>query len=112
MLYALLYYGSEDVLAELGLQTSSATDSDENNRDVPRLEVQLLPTTTAVTVRWGTKPIVVDGPLALARHELLKLEIIDVANLDKALALVEDSLRNTIATVACEIRPLVSLETP
>jgi hypothetical protein len=50
--------------------------------------------------------------LALAKLELLGLKVIDVANSDKALAFVEECLRNAVATVACEIRPLVSLENP
>jgi hypothetical protein len=48
--------------------------------------------------------------LAITKHELLSLKVIDVPNLDKALALVEGSLRHAVGAVACEIRPLV--ETP
>jgi hypothetical protein len=116
MQYALLYYGSEDMFAELSWKEElpSALGGDESDMFVSatRLEVHLFPTTTAVTVRWGTRSPVLDGPRAITKHELLSLKVIDVPNLDKALVLVEGSLRHAVGVVACEIRPLVSLETP
>jgi hypothetical protein len=116
MQYALLYYGSEDLLAELSWKEKWPSALGEDGSDMfagaARLEVQLLPTTTAVTVRWGTRSPVLDGPRAFTKHELLNLKVIDVPNLDKALALVETSLRDATGLVACEIRPLVSLDMP
>jgi hypothetical protein len=65
MLYALLNYGSEDVFAEVSFQKSSTTDSGTNKGDlspgVLKLDVQLLPTATAVTVRSGLSFLLLMG---------------------------------------------------
>jgi hypothetical protein len=103
MLYALLIYGSEDVAAE---QQASVTECDSSDEDPTlMLDAQLLPTTTAVTLRCMLKTVVLDGPWAHTKEELLGLNVIEARNLNDAIAW---ALR-TPAVVACEVRPISSL---
>ena len=46
---------------------------------------RLMPTTTAMTVRARREPLVLDGPFAETKEQLLGFYVIDVANLDEAL---------------------------
>jgi hypothetical protein len=117
MLYALLYYGSEDAIGELRplIGLSARHGSGSNSVELTsaiKLDVQLLPTTTAVTVRGGVRPVVMDGPYDFAKDELLSFKVIKASNLDKALAFVESSLRGAEGPIACEIRPIARLENP
>jgi hypothetical protein len=116
MQYALLYYGSDEMAAELERRDGSITDLGASASEQPPsetwLDVQLLPTTTAVVVRGGPTSVIIDGPLIAAKQDLLRLKVIEAPNLDKAMAFVEASLQCAVGTTACEIRPLVSLERP
>jgi hypothetical protein len=116
MQYALLYYGSEEMVTELERPDGSIIDLRASASEQPAsetwLDVQLLPTTTAVVVRGRPTSAIIDGPLIATKQDLLRLKVIEAPNLDKALAFVEASLQRVVGTTACEIRPLVSLERP
>lgn len=47
--------------------------------------VRLMPTTAATTVRYGAEPLVLDGPFAETKEQLLGFYVIDVASLDEAI---------------------------
>lgn len=70
---------------------------------------RLMPTTTAVTVRGGSKPTVIDGPFAETKEQLLGIYVIDCANLDEA---IEAANRLNFDTGVFEIRPLRTCELP
>ena len=67
---------------------------------------RLMPTTTAMTIRKGKEPIVMDGPFAETKEQLLGFYIIDCANLDEAIDTAKDLARASGSNGAFEIRPL------
>ncbi|HEY3778109.1 MAG TPA: YciI family protein [Rhizomicrobium sp.] len=113
MLYALLCYNDEDVvwswskeedeavMARLRVVHERLTSSGKMG---PSL--RLLPTTSATTLRKSQEPpLVIDGPFAETKEQLLGFYIVDVAGLDEAL----DIARELAAANPCgayEIRPV------
>jgi len=112
MLYALLCYNDEDVVW--------AWDKKQDGEVMQRLAVvrdrlesagklgpslRLLPTTAATTFRKSDPPLVIDGPFAETKEQLLGVYIIDVADLDEALQVARD-LGAANPGGAYEIRPL------
>jgi hypothetical protein len=67
--------------------------------------LRLLPTTAATTLRKSDPPLVIDGPFTETKEQLLGFYIIDVANLDEALAVAKE-LGEANPGGAYEIRPL------
>jgi hypothetical protein len=65
--------------------------------------LRLLPTTAATTLRGGG--IVIDGPFAETKEQLLGFYVIDVENLDAALE-VAKRLSDANPTSVYEIRPI------
>ncbi len=70
--------------------------------------LRLMNTTTATTVRYGTEPVVIDGPFAETKEQLLGLYVIDVASLDEAVAVAREMAGRDGegGSGAFEIRPL------
>ena len=66
---------------------------------------RLLPTTAATTLRKDDPPVVLDGPYAETKEQLLGFYIIDVENVDKAIAAARE-LRTANPTAVYEIRPI------
>jgi hypothetical protein len=92
MLYAMLCYGSEAV--------TSAWTPDQEAKTMAGIAaaektfpaatklgpaLRLFPTTTATTLRAGTEPLVLDGPFAETKEQLLGLWIIDCPSLEDAI---------------------------
>ena len=92
MLYSVLIYDSEAVI--------NAIPKDEMDRLIGNHEavqkklaaegklgpvVRLMPTTTATTIRQGEDSVVVDGPFAETKEQLLGLYIIDCPTLEEAI---------------------------
>ena len=98
MLYAILCYHSEDVVG--------AWSKEEDDAVMARLAVvqgklakdgklgpvaRLLPTTAATTLRKDREPaLVLDGPFAETKEQLLGFYVVDVASLDEALEIARD----------------------
>lgn len=112
MLYALLCYNDED--------TVWAWDKKQDGEVMQRLDavrrpleaagkmgpsLRLLPTTAATTLRKSDPPLVIDGPYAETKEQLLGFYIVDVADLDEALAIAKE-LGVANPGGAYEIRPL------
>ncbi|HEV2362581.1 MAG TPA: YciI family protein [Caulobacteraceae bacterium] len=67
---------------------------------------RLFPTTSAVTLRKHVEPpLVIDGPFAETKEQLLGLYVLDVADLDEALGAARE-LAAANPGGAYEIRPL------
>ena len=109
MLYTLLCYNKEDVVW--------SWSKEEDDAVMNRLSVvheklvragklgpslRLLPTTSAATLRGG---MVIDGPFAETKEQLLGFYVIDVANLEAALAVAKE-LSDANPTSVYEIRPV------
>jgi hypothetical protein len=112
MLYALLCYNAEDVVF--------SWSQEEDDHVMARLGVvherlhkegklgpslRLLPTTAATTLRKSDPPLVIDGPFAETKEQLLGFYIIDVADLEEALSIAKE-LGQANPGGAYEIRPL------
>ena len=112
MLYALLCYNPEEVVY--------SWTKEEDDAVMARLDVvhqrllsqgkmgpslRLLPTTAATTLRKSDPPMVIDGPFAETKEQLLGFYVIDVADLEEALDVARD-LAAANPGGAYEIRPL------
>jgi hypothetical protein len=112
MLYALLCYNSEDVVFSWSQEEDDAVMArlaqvhsklHEAGKLGPSL--RLMATTTAATLRKSDPPVVIDGPFAETKEQLLGFYVIDVANLDEALGIARD-LGKANPGGAYEIRPI------
>jgi hypothetical protein len=111
MLYALLCYNDEDVVWSWSKEENDAVMARLAKIHEPLVKtgklgpaLRLLPTTTATTVRKNPD-LVIDGPFAETKEQLLGLYVIDVPGLDDAIAIARDlGQANTGSTY--EIRPI------
>jgi hypothetical protein len=114
MRYAILCYNSE---AETGSWSKAQDDAVLAKRAVVKKKlaaqgrlgpvVRLMPTTAATTVRAGPEPLVLDGPFAETKEQLLGIYIIDCASLEEAIVAAREMIDET---GAFEIRPLRTFE--
>jgi hypothetical protein len=113
MLYALLCYNDEDVVWSWTKEQDEAVMARINLVREKLIEqgklgpsLRLLPTTAATTLRKsGTEPVVIDGPYAETKEQLLGFYILDVATLDEALAIARE-LGEANPGGSYEIRPV------
>jgi hypothetical protein len=113
MLYAILCYDSEDVV---GAWTKAQDDAvmaslgavQETLIAQGRLGpvARLMPTTAATTVRKGAEPLVIDGPFAETKEQLLGFYVVDCESLDAAIATAQDLARASGSAGAFELRPI------
>ena len=113
MLYAILCYNEEDVVwswsqeeeqAVMGRLTVVRDRLVKSGKLGPSL--RLLPTTSATTLRKTQgAPLVIDGPFAETKEQLLGFYVIDVADLDEALAVARE-LAAANPGGAYELRPV------
>ena len=111
MLYAILCYHDEDVV---GAWSKAEDDAVLAKRALITDKLaargrlgpvaRLMPTTAAVTVRSGGDPIVLDGPFAETKEQLLGFYVIDCANLEEAIETARQMGRGESGRF--EIRPL------
>jgi hypothetical protein len=115
MLYAILCYHSEDILAARSRETHDTVMAklgvvQERLAKEGKLGpvARLLPTTAATTLRKDSDPpLVIDGPFAETKEQLLGFFIIDSADLEEALAIARE-LGRANPGGAYEIRPLAA----
>jgi hypothetical protein len=112
MKYALLIYGNEkrwaswtqDELARV-IAAHGAYGADMKKAGVLRGGAELRPITTATSIRFTSgSPRTTDGPFAETKEQLGGFYLIDVPNLEQAIAWAEKMPGMTDGTV--EIRPL------
>ena len=98
MLYAILCYNSEDAIGSWSQEYHDQTMTrlaavqdklDKQGRLGP--VARLLPTTAATTLRKGREEMVIDGPFAETKEQLLGFYVIDVENLDTALDVAQQA---------------------
>jgi hypothetical protein len=68
--------------------------------------VRLMPTTAATTLRKGKETIVIDGPFAETKEQLLGLFIVECSSLEQAIETTKDLGRASSSNGSYEIRPL------
>lgn len=114
MLYTILCYNEEAI--------TSAWSKEEDDACMARLKVvqddlvkqgklgpvaRLVPTTAATTLRKGGEdPVVIDGPFAETKEQLLGFYMVDVATLDEALDIARDLAVANPGVGSYEIRPV------
>ena len=113
MLYAILCYDSDDVV---GSWTKEQDDAVMVKlaavQDVLAKQGKLGPvarlasTKQAKTLRKGDSPLLVDGPFAETKEQLLGFFIVDCATFDEAADAARDLARASSSKGAYEIRPL------
>jgi hypothetical protein len=114
MLYAILCYHSEDIV---GSWTKEQDDACMARLAVVEEKLaakgkigpvaRLLPTTAATTLRkGGTEPLVIDGPFAETKEQLLGFYLVDCQSLDEALDIAKDLSIANPGVGSYEIRPV------
>ena len=116
MLYAILCYNSEEAVAAWPkpyhdqIMASLDVVQDKLNKQGRLGPVaRLLPTTAATTLRKGREDIVIDGPFAETKEQLLGFFIVDCASLDAAIEAAKDLAKANPVTGSYEIRPVAEL---
>lgn len=114
MLYAILCYDSEDVVGSWTKEQDAAVIAKlEVVQDKLKKEgrlgpvARLLPTTSATTVRKGRETVVIDGPFAETKEQLLGFYVVECESLEKAIEVAKE-LGVASSTNGChEVRPLM-----
>jgi hypothetical protein len=114
MLYAILCYDSEAVVGSWTKEQDAAA--------IARLEAvqqklacegrlgpvaRLMPTTAATTLRKGKEAVVLDGPFAETKEQLLGFFVVDCASLDQAIETATELARASSSSGSYEIRPMM-----
>jgi len=113
VLYAILCYDSEDVVGSWTREEDDAVLAklavvQERIAAEGRLGpvVRLLPTTAATTIRKGREPLVLDGPFAETKEQLLGFYVVECRDLDHAIDTARDFARASSSAGAYEVRPI------
>lgn len=113
MLYALLAYHVEEVVTSWTPEEDRALMTDllkvhDRLAEAGRLgpAARLGPTLAAQTLRGAGEGLVVDGPFAETKEQLLGFYILDVASEDEALQTARD-LRRANPSAVYEVRPIM-----
>ena len=116
MLYSILCYDSEDVV--------ESWTPDQDAMEIAKLDAvteklthegrlgpvaRLMPTTAATTLRKGKEAIVLDGPFADTKEQLLGFFIVECASLEQAIDTAKELGRASSTSGSYEIRPLRAL---
>ena len=113
MLYTILCYNDEDVVSSWSKEEDAAvmarlTAVQDRLTKAGKMgpSLRLLPTTAATTLRkTQDPPLVIDGPFAETKEQLLGFYVVDVANLDEALDIARE-LAAANPGGAYEVRPV------
>ena len=113
MQYAILCYHSEDVVCSWSKEEDDAVMANLKvvQDDLARAGklgpvARLMPTTAATTLRKATDPpLVIDGPLAETKEQLLGFYVVDAQSLDEVLEIARD-LGRANPGGSYEIRPI------
>ena len=113
MLYAFLCYNNEDAVFSWTQEEDDAVMARLASVHEPLAKagrfgpaVRLMPTTAATTLRKDSEPpLVLDGPYAETKEQLLGFYVIDCDDLEAALAVARD-LAKANPGGAYEVRPL------
>jgi hypothetical protein len=117
MLYAFLCYNNEDAIFSLTKEQDDAVMAGLDRVHLGLVKrgkfgpsARLMPTTTATTLRKDSDPpLVLDGPYAETKEQLLGFYVIDCVDLEEALGIARDFTKVNPGG-AYEVRPLRSFE--
>ena len=114
MRYAILCYHDETAVGALSKEEDDALMAE---LEIVRRQLEtklgpvarLMPTTAATTLRAGAEPLVIDGPFAETKEQLLGFYIIDCASLEEAIEAARLLMAPRVAAGlmgTLEIRPI------
>jgi hypothetical protein len=113
MLYAILCYDSEAVVESWTKEQDEAVIA---KLDVVQKKLaaqgklgpvaRLMPTTSAVTLRKGRETVVLDGPFAETKEQLLGFFIVEGESFEQAIQAAKDLAAASSSAGAYEVRPL------
>jgi hypothetical protein len=116
MRYAIFCYQAEGAVCAMSKEQDDAMMADlaqAKDRASKRVKfgptARLMPTTTAMTVREGKDIVVLDGPFAETKEQLLGFYVIEAESLDDAIAAATELAGPRAAaglSGALEIRPI------
>ncbi len=114
MLYAILCYNDEDTVFAWSKEQEDATMARLIAVQEPLAKAgklgpvaRLMPTTAATTLRKGkNEPIVIDGPFAETKEQLLGFYVVDFETLDEAIGFSKELAAANPGVGSYEIRPL------
>jgi hypothetical protein len=113
MHYAILCYDSERLVGgwskeqdEAVMAKSLAVKTELAAQGKMGPTLRLMPTTTATTIRAGNDPVILDGPFAETKEQLLGFYVVDCENLAEAIEVAKKFLHGS---GAMEIRPIMAL---
>src|SRR5262245_35560425 len=102
MQYAILCYDSETLVGSWSQQKDDALmvrrGRIQEGRDAKGKlgpVARLLPTTAAITVRPGHEPVVIDGPFAETKEQLLGFYVVDCESLDEVIEVAKSLLHES-----------------
>jgi hypothetical protein len=114
MLYAILCYDSEDVVGSWTKEQDNAAMAklglvQEELAKEGRLGpvARLMRTTTATTLRKGKGQVVIDGPFAETKEQLLGFYIVEHPSLEHVIETARALARASSSNGAYEIRPVM-----
>jgi hypothetical protein len=114
MLYAILCYDSETVVGSWTKEQDAAAIAkldvvqDKLAREGRLGPVaRLMPTTAATTLRKGKEAIVIDGPFAETKEQLLGFFVVECASLGQAIETAKELGRASSSNGSYEIRPMM-----
>jgi len=110
MLYSILCYNDEAMVGAWSKEKDAAVMA-HHEVVLNKLTAQgklgavarLMPTTTATTLRESAAPVVIDGPFAETKEQLLGFYLVDCANLEEAIQIARPLF---VEGGALEIRPV------
>jgi hypothetical protein len=114
MLYAILCYNQEDVVWSMSQEEDQAMMARLGavqerlvNSGTLGPSLRLLPTTAATTIRKSEtgEPLVIDGPFAETKEQLLGFYIVEVENLEQAVDIARE-LAGAKTGSTYELRPV------
>lgn len=114
MLYAILCYNDENTVFAWSKEQEDATMARLVAVQTPFEAAgklgpvaRLMPTTAATTLRKGkNEPIVIDGPFAETKEQLLGFYVVDFKTLDEAIEFSKELATANPGAGSYEIRPL------
>ena len=113
MLYAMLCYDSEDAVCawtkeqdDAAMARLAVVERDLTKQGRLGPVARLLPTTAATTIRKGKEAMVVDGPFAETKEQLLGFFIVECESLEQAIETAKELGRASSSEGSYEIRPL------
>jgi hypothetical protein len=114
MLYAILCYDREEVTAawtkeeDAAAMAKLAVVTQKLAKDSKLGPVaRLMPTTAATTLRKGREAVVLDGPFAETKEQLLGFYVVDCATLEEAIEVARELGHASSSGGAFEIRPIM-----